>query len=472
MVTLQIGLDSIEYFFVRIDEPCFKKNQMLSSHQFSGTIAVGFFIKQAVERVDFERQLFDIATKMKIFEIYPKFNLHLSLTMRTNQVHSNPYKIYLAEYFSRCTLPQFVKYQVVADRQHYRTVRISKLLTCVQVPLDFDEYRVNQQSGKLTVYGMDKIYDNDLFDNLPDGSARICADDFTLTVDKRDQDVFLSKITLILNVISILCLMISFLIYVFKKELRTFPGKLNMVLILSLILTLTVFQLSKFGSSQRVTCVGFGIALHYFWLMSFSTMTVISFHMYRIFKFSNIYTRNGFNNILIVYIGFITIFPCVVVVLNSIISWQISSGDGDIGYGNRRCFIDNTYSRLASFIIPIGVMCICSLFFFVRTIISIKSVPKVPGNQCVRNEFVIFCRLFTITGITWVLQIIDGFLPFSTFSYISSIINSLQGTAIFIAFSLNKRVMNCKCMARNDSHDNTQAKGQSTEESNTDVTRL
>lgn len=247
-----------------------------------------------------------------------------------------------------------MKYQVVADRQHYRIVRISKLLTCVQVPLEYDEYLVDQQSGKLKVYGLNRIYDHDLFENLPDGSARICADDFTFSLDKRHQDFFLSNITLILNVISILCLMVSFLIYVFKKELRTMPGKLNMVLILSLILTLIVFQLCKFGSSQKVACVGFGIALHYFWLTLFSTMTVSSFHMYRIFKLSNINTRNGFNDILLVYTAFITIFPCVVVVLNSIISWQISSGDGNIGYGNRRCFIDNTYSRLASFIIPIG----------------------------------------------------------------------------------------------------------------------
>lgn len=244
-----------------------------------------------------------------------------------------------------------------------------------------------------------------------------------------------------------------------------------MILILSLILTLTVFQLSKFGSSQKMACVGIGIALHYFWLVSFLTMTVSSFHMYKIFQFSNINTSAGSNDIFRVYIAFITLLPCVVVVLNIIISWQVSD-TGIIGYGNRMCFIDNTYSRLASFIIPVGIMCLSSLFFFVRTIISIKRVPNVPGNQSVRNEFGIFCRLFTITGITWVLQIIDGFLPFTTFSYISSIINSLQGTAIFIAFFLNKRIINCKFTVSKDSHNTTPAKRESTEESTTNDTRL
>nr|XP_034311807.1 G-protein coupled receptor Mth2-like [Crassostrea gigas] len=452
---------------------------MLSSEKFSGNIAVGIFIKQAVERVDIERRLFAITTKMVISrrEVHSKFDLYLSLTMSTKQLYFNPYKIYLADYFLRCTLPPFVKYQVVANRQKYRTVRTSKLLTCVQVPLYFEEYRVDQQLRKLVVYGMNKIFDSNLFELLPDGSARVCAEDFnagtdtvTYFLEERKRDFLLSTITLILHAISILCLMISFLIYVFKKDLRTIPGKINMILILSLALTLIIFQLSEFGSLQKRACVGFGIVLHYFWLVSFLTMSVSSFHMYRSFQFSNTNSRYHLNNIQ-AYMVFITFLPCMIIALNILISWLVL-GNGDVGYGNRMCFIDNPYSRLASFIIPLGVMCICSLFFFVKTIISIRNVPKVPGNQSVRNEFVIFCRLFTITGITWVLQIIDGFLPFSTFSYISSIINSLQGIAIFVAFFLNKRVIDCKCMAQNDSHNKPLSKGESTVDSNTDVTRL
>lgn len=86
---------------------------MLSSEKFSGNIAVGIFIKQAVERVDIERRLFAITTNMVISrkKVHSKFDLYLSLTMSTKQLYFNPYKIYLADYFLRCTLPPFVKYQ-------------------------------------------------------------------------------------------------------------------------------------------------------------------------------------------------------------------------------------------------------------------------------------------------------------------------------------------------------------------------
>lgn len=160
---LQMGSDSIEYLFVQIDQPCFKRSQILSSQLFSGSIAVGIFIKRVVDRVDIENRLIAIATKMTISQ-NETFDLHLSFTMRTNQLPYNPYKIYLAEYFSRCTLPELVKYQAVADRQNYRIVRISKLLTCVQVLLEFDEYSIDKQSRKLKVLGMSKVYDYDSFE--------------------------------------------------------------------------------------------------------------------------------------------------------------------------------------------------------------------------------------------------------------------------------------------------------------------
>lgn len=86
-----------------------------------------------------------------------------------------------------------------------------------------DEYHIDKQSGKLALFVLDNMYDNDLFEILPDGSARICAKDFnigtnTIAFPSYQQDqVSLWKITLILHVISIFCLIISFLIYVLKK---------------------------------------------------------------------------------------------------------------------------------------------------------------------------------------------------------------------------------------------------------------
>lgn len=167
----------------------------------------------------------------------------------------------------------------------------------------------------------------------------------------------------ILNCISI-CLMITFFIYVLKKKMKSMLEKMNMILIFSLFLTLIVIQLAKFGSLEKWGCIGIGLAVHYFWLILFSSMTACSFHMYRIFRFPQIYNNSHLNGLLKVYIIFVTTLPCLVVVaLNIIISW-ILPGKEDVGYGNKNGFIDNKFSRLATFTMPVGLMCSLIFIFF------------------------------------------------------------------------------------------------------------
>lgn len=113
---LQISSNSIEYLVSQINQTCLKKNENLFSQEFSGCIAVGMFIEQAVEKVDFEKQLIAIATQLVMSKI-DTYYLHVSFSMHLERFHFNPYKIYQAEYFSRCTLQERVNNKVVENRQ-------------------------------------------------------------------------------------------------------------------------------------------------------------------------------------------------------------------------------------------------------------------------------------------------------------------------------------------------------------------
>lgn len=473
---LQALSNTIENMLVQIDQPC--NENILSSLQFSGHIAMKIFVKHTVKRVDFEDRLIALTTKMNISTVEIS---HLSLTWRKEHYDFNPFNIHMAEYFSRCTVPVYFENNFVRDRHQYRTVRLSKVLTCVQIQIEPYEYSFDEVSGELKVLQTDATYEKSSYDILPNGSVRICAEDvnsknYYTTSNKGSSLILLSDITLLLDIISILCLISALFIFIFHKDLRTLPGKMNMVLILSLALTLSFFQLSKLGTYHRDICVVFGIALHYFWLQSFASMFTCSFHMWRLFRSTQIFSNSEFKSILKKYLTFIALLPFCIVSLNVTIMGT-TSNNGSIGYGTERCFIDNSISRLISFVIPVGVMCLSNLFFFVGTLISIRNVPAVPGTKSVRNEFWIYCRLFTITGITWTLQIIDGFLPLSPYSYISSIINSLQGTAIFVAFILNRRVINlirksCKCRPHQIELNNRAVTGESDMDRETYVTRL
>ncbi|KAJ8304609.1 hypothetical protein KUTeg_018192, partial [Tegillarca granosa] len=79
--------------------------------------------------------------------------------------------------------------------------------------------------------------------------------------------------------------------------------------------------------------------------------------------------------------------------------------------------------------------------FFCITLIKIKTMPKIQSNAHDRNELSIYLKLFTLTGITWLLQVVDSFFIVSALSYIVVILNGFQGLFIFISYTCNRRVI-------------------------------
>ncbi|KAJ8304614.1 hypothetical protein KUTeg_018197 [Tegillarca granosa] len=73
--------------------------------------------------------------------------------------------------------------------------------------------------------------------------------------------------------------------------------------------------------------------------------------------------------------------------------------------------------------------------------IKIKTMPKIQSNAHDRNELSIYLKLFTLTGITWLLQVVDSFFIVSALSYIVVILNGFQGLFIFISYTCNRRVI-------------------------------
>jgi hypothetical protein len=75
-------------------------------------------------------------------------------------------------------------------------------------------------------------------------------------------------------------------------------------------------------------------------------------------------------------------------------------------------------------------------------------MPKLKIDKTIRkskedtSEVLIVCKLFSLTGSVWILQIIDGFLPeISLFSFITSVLTSSQGMFIFLCYATSPQVL-------------------------------
>ena len=335
---------------------------------------------------------------------------------------------------------------------YFHMAKVSDVLICRQIELDEDEYNITDNKS-LYLRRRDVITRFSNYDITPNGRVRVCLEllqelDYFVQVgmdaSKNDVEKYLWIVSLICTVVSVVCLSISLLIYCAFPVLRTIPGKLIMLLITSLLFTLVFQQLTFLVVGSHSGCVAIGIVLHIGSLTVFTCMNTCNFHMYKVFKSTKPRkqsTRVFFDKAMVQYSVYIFCVPFLITTLNIIVHVILSSGSS-IGYGGSKCFILNTVAIVVAFIIPVLLTCISNIFFFISTAITIHRTPNPAAATKSREEMGIFVRLTSITGISWLLQIIDSFFPLSAFSFVASAVNLLQGLFIFLSFAVNRRNFN------------------------------
>ncbi|CAC5383742.1 MTH [Mytilus coruscus] len=113
----------------------------------------------------------------------------------------------------------------------------------------------------------------------------------------------------------------------------------------------------------------------------------------------------------------------------------------NIGYGGSNCFISDI-PQIAAFICPVGVICVINIWLFGFTAYKLYTRPIIQSTANDKQDLFVYIKLFSLTGITWIGQIVDSFIPLSVFSFVVTLLTGLQGLFIFLSFVCNKRVIN------------------------------
>ncbi|XP_052061290.1 latrophilin receptor-like protein A [Mytilus californianus] len=280
---------------------------------------------------------------------------------------------------------------------------------------------------------------------MSSGKARICLETFRkmLTEDTPEGRNVWGIIEVTCSCTSLVCLVVTFITYCVFPTLRTLPGKINMCLVFATFHGHGLFYFILYGSRSHVACMIIGTLVHYFWLVIFGCLNVCSFHMYQAFTSEKVVVFSEVKR-LCIYIAYSYGVPSIIVSSNVLFTY-IYSDKKTFGYVGDICFLNHQLSFVFSFIVPITLVCCSNLFFFTTTVMQIVKRPKLENERQIklnRLHVAIYLKLFSVTGISWLLQIIDTFLPMSVFSRIVSGLNGLQGIFIFWSFICNKRVFN------------------------------
>lgn len=333
--------------------------------------------------------------------------------------------------------------------KHDTTIIIQKSSFCPLVELNVSNVHYDNETVELTVQTgsptltvpFESILRKD------DTSFCVCKDIF----DKQTSHLTLlnyeTKVIVIYRIYNLVCTLLSLLFlfftimtYTLFAELRTVPGKNNIVLSICLFFAQSGILIAENSppSNKSLECHVLAFLLHFSWLATFCAMNTCSFHMFHIFS-SLTKGLESNNRVFWKYFAYVLICPSAIIVC-VVVANVISSDGMYFGYGENRCFVDNYYSMIFGVLVPAGVIVLSNIVFYTVTFYKIYEYPTLQSNREGRRNLVIYVKLCSVTGVAWPFLFIDTFSTVNVFSFFASFFNALQGMYLFLAFVLNKRI--------------------------------
>ena len=336
---------------------------------------------------------------------------------------------------------------------------LNRLTLCPYVAVNMDEMNITLHGDIMVVNGgWTKVTDDVLLTRweyeLHGDKIYVCLDTYTgiynkIQIDEKQSIVDIAEeigakqiVSFACVCLSLVCLVLTTFTYLRFRKLQSQPGMNTIILCCSLFLAQALYQFGAGqGSLSDWACALIGALCHFFWLSVMFAMNTCSIHMFIIFKkHRQMLPRFRWRTTLkgVLYIVGSSLF-CVI--LNIIIS-AVAMNDKFGGYGGKVCYISSSIMQIVTFLIPTSLTLTVNLLLFAYVVLRISKTSSSSSNlNQERNYFLIYVRLSTLTGLTWIFGFLRLFLTLDALEYLFIILNAGQGIFIMVAFVLNKRVL-------------------------------
>ncbi|CAF0708589.1 unnamed protein product [Brachionus calyciflorus] len=256
----------------------------------------------------------------------------------------------------------------------------------------------------------------------------------------------LSVLTIVLSIISCICIIFTLLAFRFiriirrnresssTKDLTIITTHLCICLLSSLMLFLSGILVQQLGLRQF--CSFIALLSHYTFLCSFFWMLLEGAQLYLMLVRIFILEKSPVNTFCLIAYG----VPIIIVAISKYIDYYFLESNG---YGTQdHCWISNYKNFNLTFIIPISLVLVANFSILTVVFYSMKNSMGLKQSRVHTNKkqedffkslLSFWCLISTLLGLPWILGyfIIDNEKTL-IFSYLFTIINSSQGTIIFI----------------------------------------
>ncbi|XP_044850687.1 adhesion G protein-coupled receptor E5-like [Mauremys mutica] len=247
------------------------------------------------------------------------------------------------------------------------------------------------------------------------------------------EDWTLDVITKVGLVISLLCLLLAIVTFLFCRALKGPRTTIHLHLCLALFIAYTVFLTGTSSTGNKVVCGVVAGLLHYFFLAAFCWMCLEGAELYLLVV--QVFTPHGLRRRYMFLLGYGV--PALIV--------GVSAATYSQGYGTaRHCWLSLEKKFIWSFLGPVCIIILVNAVIFVVTVwkLSLKFADINPNMSQLKK-----LRVLTITaiaqlcvlGTTWIFGMFQFSQRSLVASYIFTILNSLQGLFIFLLHCLLKK---------------------------------
>ncbi|KAL1441602.1 hypothetical protein MTO96_008562 [Rhipicephalus appendiculatus] len=223
-------------------------------------------------------------------------------------------------------------------------------------------------------------------------------------------------LTVICISLSLVCLFLKGVVYVFYRTSRTFS--------------------SSFDVSKPV-CMGFAVVLHYGFLSTFFWTSVLSFDIWK--NVAAVRLTSSRHGGFLVYALVAWGGPLVVIALCLVLNWTVPDFVLSPQYGRFACWIGSLWSQLTFFLMPMVILLLLDIGFYVHIVVQIRNTAKRAaafdfkgGGE--KSHMALFVKLAFIMGTTWLLGFVGAFVNVLALDIIVIILIGLQGVYLFFGF--------------------------------------
>ena len=239
------------------------------------------------------------------------------------------------------------------------------------------------------------------------------------------------------NVVSLISMFWTLLIYIIFKDLQKDGINNILYLVAALFCGQLLFQISGISiiTSSYIVCKMVGTLLHLFWLMSFLCMSCISLDL--AYKTNSNWHRTSRKFKALYCVLFAMIFVMICLMLDLFTPLELE-------YGIERgiCFLQTPFYQMILFVIPVASMLFLNtiLFFFVVIKIYKTNLQSHRMTGTERYYVCVYARILSLFGISWITALLPSLTNINELHYVFTFINLLQSLFFFVSFGFNETV--------------------------------